>query len=63
MNVNITFECKFLFGVIQLLKAKSNLWGVFFFSFLEHNNGRNSYMGTTHSDSSQGEFIQLAVCA
>jgi len=65
MNINVTCECKLLFVVlysclVQLLTVKSNLWG--FFS-LEHNNGRNSDMGTTHSDSSQGKFIQLVVCA
>lgn len=42
----------------------SEIWSVVvLFLSLEHNNGRNSYMGTTHSDSSQGKLIQLVVCA
>lgn len=31
-------------------------WFCFSFSFSEHSNGGNSYMGTTHSDASQGKF-------
>jgi hypothetical protein len=31
--------------------------GVFFSFPSEHNNGGNSYMGTTHGDASQGEFL------
>jgi hypothetical protein len=30
---------------------------LFSFPLSEHSNGGNSYMGTAHSDASQGEFL------